>query len=47
MENKTLEMFSMQEGHKKNHKFCVTKLFKAEEVRKYFVNPKIENENFG
>ena len=28
------------------HKFGGTKIWKAEEVRKYFVNPKIENEVF-
>ena len=47
LENKTLEMVTMQEGHKSKHKFCGTKVCKAEEVRKYFVHPKIENENFG
>ena len=44
LENKTLEIFSMRERRKSKHKFGGTKLCKAEEVRKYFVNPKIENE---
>ena len=47
LENVTLEMFSMREGHKSKHKFGRTKVCKAEEVRKYFVNSKIENEVFG
>ena len=42
LENKTLEIFSMRERRKSKHKFGGTKLCKAEEVRKYFVNPKIE-----
>ena len=44
LENITLEIFSMRERRKSKHKFGGTKLCKAEEVRKYFVNPKIENE---
>ena len=40
-------MFSMQERQKSKHRFDGTKVCKAEEVRKYFVNPKIENEVFG
>ena len=44
LENKTLEISSMRERRKSKHKFGATKLCKAEEVRKYFVNPKIENE---
>ena len=47
LENETLEMFSMWERHKSKHKFDGTKVCKAEEVRKYFVNSKIENEVFG
>ena len=47
LENKTLEMFSMRERRKSKHKFGGTKVCKAEEVRKYFVNSKIENEFFG
>ena len=39
-------MFSMQERRKSKHKFGGTKIFKTEEVKKYFVNPKIENEVF-
>ena len=37
----------MRERHKSKHKFGGTKVCKAEEVRKYFENPKIENEIFG
>ena len=40
-------MFSKQEKRKSKHKFGGTKVFKAEEVRKYFVNSKIEDELFG
>ena len=47
LENETLEMFSMRERRKSKHKFGGTKVCKAEEVRKYFVNSKIENEVFG
>ena len=36
----------MRERHKSKHKFDGTKVCKAEEVRLYFVNPKIENEVF-
>ena len=35
-------MFSKQERRKNKYKFDETKVCKAEEVRKYFVNPKIE-----
>ena len=45
-ENKALEKFSKQEKHKSKHKFGRDKVSKAEEVRKYFVNPIIENEFF-
>ena len=37
-----MEMFSKQERRKSNYKSGGTKCCKAEEVRKYFVNPKIE-----
>ena len=47
LENKTLEMFSMRGRRKSKHKFVETKVCKAEEVRKYFVSNKIENEVFG
>ena len=47
LENETLEMISIQERLKSKHKFGGTKVCKAEEVRKFFVNPKIENEIFG
>ena len=40
-------MFSMRERRKNKHKFCGTKVCKVEQVRQYFVNPKIENEVFG
>ena len=40
-------MFSKREGLKSKHKFGGAKVCKVEEVRKYFVNPKIENEAFG
>ena len=46
MGNETFEMFSMQERHKSKHKFDGTKVCKDKEVRKYFVNPKIENKVF-
>ena len=39
-------MFSMRQRHTSKHKFGGTKVCKAEEVRKYFVNPKLETENF-
>ena len=38
-----MEMFSKQERRKSKYKFGGTKVCKAEEVRKYFVNPKIES----
>ena len=38
-----MEMFSKQEKRKSKYKFGGTKVCKAEEVRKYFVNPKIES----
>ena len=38
----------MREKRKKNqHKFGGAKVCKAEQVRKYFVNPKTENDFFG
>ena len=46
LENETLEMFSMRKRRKNKHEFGGTKVCKAEEVRKYFVNSKIENEIF-
>ena len=36
-------MFCIREKPKSKHKFGGTKICKAEGVRKYFVNPKIEN----
>ena len=41
MEYETLEMFSVQERHKSKYKFGGTKVCKAEEVRKSFLNLKI------
>ena len=44
---------SIREKRKSKHKLTGTKVCKAEQVRKYLVNPtklvnlKIENENFG
>ena len=38
---------SMRGKCKSKHKFGGAKVCKAEQVRKYFVNPKIENEVFG
>ena len=40
-------MFSMRDRRKSKNKFGGTKVYKAEEVRKYFVNSNIENEVFG
>ena len=38
-----MEMFSKGERSKSKHKFGGTKVCKAEYVREYFVDPKIEN----
>ena len=38
---------SMQEKCKSKHKFGGAKVYQAEQVRKYFLNFKIENEVFG
>ena len=40
-------MFALRERRKSKHKFGGTKVSKAEEVRKYFVTPKTENEVIG
>ena len=37
----------MREKRKNKHKFGGAKVCEAEQVRKYLVNPKIENEVFG
>ena len=37
----------MRDKHKSKHKFNGTKVCKAGEVRKYFVNSKMKNEVFG
>ena len=41
-----MKIFDVQERRKGRHKFGGTKLCKAEEVRNYFVNPKIEIGSF-
>ena len=46
LENETMGMFSIGEWSKSKHKFGGTKVCKAKEIRKYFINPKIENEVF-
>ena len=45
--NETLELFNVREQRKSEYKFGGTKVFKAGKLRKYFGNPKIENEVFG
>ena len=37
----------MQAKRQSKHRFCGAKVCKAEQVRRYFVNPKPENEVFG
>ena len=44
---KQWKVFSMGERIKSKHQFSGTKVFEAEEVRKYFINAKIGNEVFG
>ena len=39
--------FCIRERRKSKHNFGQTKVCKAEEVRKYFINAEIENEFFG
>ena len=46
LEKETLEMCSMLKSRKSNYKFGGTKVCNTEEVRKYFVSSKIENEVF-
>ena len=46
MENEILEMFSMQERRINEHKLDGTKVCEAEEVKEYFLNPEIANEDF-
>ena len=41
-----MKVISIQERQKSNHKLRGAKAYKAEEVRKNFVNPKIEIEVF-
>ena len=40
-------MFSKRERRKSKHKFGGTKVCKIDEGKKYFVNPKTENEVYG
>ena len=47
LEKETLETFSMPKRLKSKHKFGGIKVCKIEEVRKYFINSKVENEVFG
>ena len=47
LEDEILSIFCMQELRKSKHKFGETKVCKAEQVRKYFVNPKSESKVFG
>lgn len=44
---KQWKVFGMGERIKSKHPFSGTKVFEAEEVRKYSINAKIENEVFG
>ena len=44
--NETLKIFSIRERRKSRHEFAVTKVCKAEEVRKNIGNPKIVVEFF-
>ena len=44
LENEILNISSFRERRKSRHKFGGPKVCKAEEVRKYFVNPKTEIE---
>ena len=46
LENETLKIFRIWEKRKNIHKFDGTKVCRAEEVKKYFANPKIEIEVF-
>ena len=47
LENEIMEMFNMGERSKSKRKFGWTKVCETDEVRQYFINPKIENEVFG
>ena len=42
-----MEMFSMEKRRKSSNKFGGMKVCKANDVRKYFINPKVENEVSG
>ena len=47
LENEIMEIFSNGERNKSKHKFAGTKVCGADEVQKYFVNPKTKIEVFG
>ena len=42
-ENEIFKVFSIQERRKNRHDFGRTKVCKAEEVRKFFVDPKMQS----
>ena len=42
-----MEMFSMGDRSKSKYKFGGKKVCEADEIREYFINPKIGNEAFG
>ena len=42
-----MEMFSIGEWSKSNRKLVRMKVYKADEVREYYINPKTENEALG
>ena len=46
LENDALKMFSIRGRRKSKHKFGGNKICKAEELRKYFFNPKTDNSVF-
>ena len=46
LENGTIEILNMREQSKTKQKICGTKVCEDEEVRKYFISPKVENEVF-
>ena len=46
LENEILKIFSIRERRNSRQEFGGTKVCKAEEERKYFVNPKIEIDVF-
>ena len=44
LDKETMEIFSMRERRKSQHKLDGTKVCEAEQVREYLVNLRIENE---